>query len=90
MLGHKIIIVQSDWGGEYDKLNSFFRSICISHHVSCPHTHQQNSAVEHKHHHNIDMGLALLAHDSIPLKYWDEAFLTATFLINRTPLNSSI
>lgn len=31
------------------------------------------------------MGLALLAHAHAPLKFWDEAFLTATFLINRLP-----
>jgi hypothetical protein len=30
------------------------------------------------------MGLALLAHASMPLKYWDEVFLAAIFLINRT------
>jgi hypothetical protein len=38
-LDRKIIVVQSDWGGEYEKLNSFFRSIGITHHVSCSHTH---------------------------------------------------
>jgi hypothetical protein len=27
----------------------------------------------------------LLAHASMPLKFWDEVFLTATFLINRLP-----
>jgi hypothetical protein len=27
----------------------------------------------------------LLANASMPLKYWDEAFLTATFLINLLP-----
>jgi hypothetical protein len=31
------------------------------------------------------MGLALLAHASMPLKYWDEAFLTVIYLINHTP-----
>jgi hypothetical protein len=31
------------------------------------------------------MGLALLAHASMPLKYWDDAFLAAIDLINRTP-----
>jgi hypothetical protein len=40
----------------------------ISHHVSCPQTHQQNGAAEHKHSHIVDMGLALLAHVSMPLK----------------------
>jgi hypothetical protein len=33
------------------------------------------------------MGLALLAHASMPLKFWDEAFLAATYLINPTPPN---
>jgi hypothetical protein len=31
------------------------------------------------------MGLALLAHASMPLKYWDEAFLAAIYRINQTP-----
>jgi len=31
------------------------------------------------------MGLTLLAQASIPLKFWDKAFLTAVFLINRLP-----
>jgi hypothetical protein len=29
--------------------------------------------------------LALIAHASMPLKFWDEAFLIATFLINLLP-----
>jgi hypothetical protein len=31
------------------------------------------------------MGLTLLAHASMPLKFWDETFLTAVFLINQLP-----
>jgi hypothetical protein len=31
------------------------------------------------------MGLSLLATASMPHKYWDEAFLAATYLINCTP-----
>jgi hypothetical protein len=53
--------------------------------VSCPHTHQQNGSAERKHQHIIEVGLSLLSHASMPLKYWDEAFLTATYLINRLP-----
>lgn len=45
----KILCVQSDWGGEYCHLNSFFNKIGIQHRVSCPHTHQQNGSVERKH-----------------------------------------
>jgi hypothetical protein len=69
MLDRKIIVVQSDWGEEYEKLNSFFQSVGITHHVSCPHTHQQNGAAKSKHQHIIEMGLSLLAHTSMPLKY---------------------
>lgn len=35
----KIVTVQTDWGGEYQKLNSFFQCVGITHHVSCPHAH---------------------------------------------------
>jgi hypothetical protein len=85
MFNRKILAVQTDWGGEYERLNSFFRTIGVSHHVSCPHAHQQNGAAERKHRHIVEMSLALLANASMPLKFWDQAFLTATHLINRTP-----
>jgi hypothetical protein len=40
IFNHKIIAMHTDWGGEYERLNTFFHLIGISHHVSCPHTHQ--------------------------------------------------
>lgn len=33
----------------------------------------------------MEVGLSLLAHAAMSLKFWDEAFITATYLINRTP-----
>jgi hypothetical protein len=53
--------------------------------VSCPHTHQQNGAAERKHRHIIEVGLYLLAHASMPLKFWDESYLMVVFLINCLP-----
>jgi hypothetical protein len=44
MLGRKIIAMKTDWRGEYQRLNAFFQCFGISHHVSCPHAHQQNGA----------------------------------------------
>jgi hypothetical protein len=41
--------MQTDWGGEYEKLNPFFQKLGITHHVSCPHAHQQNGSAERKH-----------------------------------------
>jgi hypothetical protein len=55
------------------------------HLVSCPHVHQQNGSTKRKHRQIIDVGLSLLAYAIMPLKYWDEAFLTAVYLINRLP-----
>jgi hypothetical protein len=81
----KILAMQTDWGGEYKKLNSFFQRVGISHLVSCPHAHQQNGPAERKHRHIVEVGLSLLAYASMPLKYWDEAFNTAVYLINRLP-----
>jgi hypothetical protein len=42
----KIITMQTEWGGEYEKLNAFFQEIGIANHVSCLHAHQQNGATE--------------------------------------------
>jgi hypothetical protein len=84
-LDRKIIIVQSNWGEEYERLNSFSATLASPIRSIAPHTHQQNGDAKCKHHHIVDVGLTLLAHASMPMKYWDEAFLAATYLINRTP-----
>ena len=77
----KIRAIQTDWGGEYRSLNSFFNCIGIHHLVSCPHAHQQNGSAERKHRHIVEMGITLLAHASMPLKFWGEAFIAPVFLI---------
>jgi hypothetical protein len=81
----KIKSVQSDWGGEYRPLNTLLHSLGISHRISCPNTHQQNGAVERKHRHIVETGLAILSHAHVPSQYWDDAFSTACYLINRMP-----
>jgi hypothetical protein len=74
---NKIIAMQTNWGGEYQKLDTFTH-IRISHHVSCPHSHRQNGVIELKHQYIVEVGLPLLVHASMPLKYWDKSFATAT------------
>ena len=66
-------------------MSYFFARVGISHHVSCPYAHQENGSTERKHRHIVEVGLSLLAHASMPLKFWDEAFQTAVYLINRIP-----
>lgn len=62
----KIRSVQTDWGGEYHNLHTYFQSIGIIHRVSCPHTHQQEGCAERKHCHLTDTTLALLADSYLP------------------------
>jgi histone deacetylase 1/2 len=62
-----------------------FRRLGLPIVCSCPHAHHQNILAKRKHRHIVDVGLALLANASMPVKFWDEAFLTATYLINILP-----
>jgi hypothetical protein len=66
LLDKRILCAQSEWG-EYQHLNTYLMSVGIQHHVSCPHTHQQNGVAERKHGHLVEIGLALLAQSGLPL-----------------------
>jgi transposase InsO family protein len=100
LLSRPIKSFQSDGGGEYSytPFKQLLAQNGILHRFSCPHTSQQNNVAERKHRHVVDIGLALLAHSSLSIKYWVDAFLIAIYLINRLPtptlslliLNSSI
>ncbi|KAF7831723.1 Retrovirus-related Pol polyprotein from transposon TNT 1-94 [Senna tora] len=68
---------QSDFGAELRSFIPFLNQHGISHRLSCPHTHQQNGSAERKHRHITEIGLTLLANASLPLYFWDEAFLTS-------------
>ncbi|XP_019435087.1 PREDICTED: uncharacterized protein LOC109341601 [Lupinus angustifolius] len=88
---HKAIVknaVQSDWGGEFRTFTKYLTSLGINHRVSCPHTHHQQGTVERKHRHIVETGLALLTHANLPLTFWEYAFTTAVYLINRLPTPS--
>lgn len=81
----KIKSLQTDGGREFTVLKPFLTDNDIIHRISCPYTPAQNGIDERKNRHIVEMGLTLLAKASLPMKFWDEAFLTAVFLINRLP-----
>jgi len=86
-LNTKIKSIQSDWEGEYRPFSTLVASFGISNRLAT-HTHHQNGVVERKHRHIVDLGLTLLHHASLPLQFWDYAFTTAVYLINKLPTTS--
>ena len=84
-LGKKIKAVQTDNAKELLTFSKYLKDHGILHRLTCPHTHEQNGSIERKHRHITSMGLTLLAHASLPLSFWGEAFHTASHLINLLP-----
>ena len=79
--------IRSDNAKDYFNLvlNSFCQKEGIIHQSSCVNTPQQNGVAERKNGHLLDQTRALLFQNHVPKKFWGEALLTATYLINRLP-----
>jgi histone deacetylase 1/2 len=84
-LGHPLKVLHTDWGGEFRPFTTYLIELGVIHRLICPHTHHQNGVVERKHRHIMDLGLTLMSQASLPITFWDYAFLTAVYLINRLP-----
>lgn len=93
--GTSIKILRMDNAKVYlsSKFQSFLTSQGILHQTSCAHTPQQDGVVERKNRHVVETTCTLLLHHKVPLCFWDDAILTACYLINRMPssiLNNQI
>jgi hypothetical protein len=79
--------IRSDNGTEFvnSTLQNFFKQKGILHESSCVATPQQNGRVERKHRHILNVARALRFHANLPIRFWGECILAATYIINRTP-----
>jgi len=85
-LQSNVQIVRSDNALELGLSNAaldFFATSGTLHQTSCIQTPQLNRVVKRKHKHLLKVSRALLFQSHLPLKYWGECLLTATYLINR-------
>ncbi|MCO5572916.1 hypothetical protein L7F22_026677 [Adiantum nelumboides] len=78
--------LQTDNGGEYTSHG--FQAYChqqgVRHHLTVPHTPQQNCLAERKNHSLMNSARSMLRVAGFPPSFWEEAVSTACYLQNRS------
>ena len=69
-----------------------FRDLCnekgIQHQLSIPRTPQQNGVVEQRNRTLLEMVRSMMAQAHLPITFWGDSLLTATFILNQVPTKS--
>ena len=89
-LDMKIKILRTDRGREY--LSDQFRSFCdkmgIERQLTIPATPQQNGVAERRNRTLLEMIRSMMAQANLPITFWGDALLIATYILNRVPSKS--
>ncbi|GKB90587.1 retrovirus-related pol polyprotein from transposon TNT 1-94 [Tanacetum coccineum] len=65
---------------------ALFQQKRILHQRSMAYTPQQNGVVERKHMHLLDTARSIRLHATLPIKFWGDCILAATYSINKMPV----
>ncbi|KAH9618858.1 hypothetical protein KSS87_009464, partial [Heliosperma pusillum] len=89
-LERKVKTLRTDRGREY--LSDMFEGFCgekgIRRQLTIPYTPQQNGVAERRNRTLLDMVRSMMAQANLPISYWGDALLTATYILNRVPSKS--
>src|ERR1044072_1093146 len=81
--GRSIKILRTDGGGEF--CSNEFNDFCAENGVTAPYTPQHNGAAERRNRTILNMVRSMLKGKNLPLSFWGEAVMTATYILNRCP-----
>lgn len=79
-----IKMIRTDNGSEFN-MSSLYASLGITHQTTCAETPQQNSIVERKHGHLLNITRALLFHSNLPKVFWNFVVCHSVHRINKFP-----
>lgn len=80
----KIKIIRSDNGMEFN-MPDYYAFLGVLHQTSCVETPQQNSIVERKHRHLVNVTRALLFQSHLAKSFWSFAVSHSVHIIKRLP-----
>jgi len=84
-LEQRVKTLQTDRGREYlsDMFKGYYEEKGISRYLTIPYTPQQNGVAERKNHTLLDMVRSMMAQANLPISFWSDLLLTATYILNR-------